>query len=129
MLNKMFVTHATGFKGQLFYTNKNNKNALWKLLWNTLLKNTKISTNFLVWKFCGTARFPQGFGWYPGTAIIFFQYNIVGLKPGNPVEIWYIFTQGLFVRTPMDSYSRKVHFHYYEVDVTRISNTYKFLIH
>ena len=27
----------------------------------------------------------------------------------------------------MDSYSRKVHFHYYEVDVTRISNTYKFL--
>ena len=28
----------------------------------TLQKNTVVSPNFLVWKFCGKARFPHGFG-------------------------------------------------------------------
>ena len=36
------------------------------------MKNTKISTNFLVWKFCGNAQFSQSF-WFGGNYA--FQQN------------------------------------------------------
>ena len=39
------------------------------------------------------AQFPQDFRQFTGTTIIFSQNNIVGLKPGSPLEIWCIFTE------------------------------------
>ena len=60
---------------------------LYEELWVTdTAKNTLISPNFLVWKFCGKAQFPHSFGRY--------SFHIVSGE--SPKTMWKLFLSSKF---------------------------------
>ena len=54
----------------------------------TTAKNTIISPDFLVWKFCGKAQFPHGFGRSARNSAETVPFRKIS-TPGNQVKLWY----------------------------------------
>ena len=51
-------------------------------------KSTAISSDFLVWKFCGKAQFPHSFGRFARNCAETVPFRKIS-TPGNQVEVWY----------------------------------------
>ena len=51
-------------------------------------KITVISTDFLVWKFCGKAQFPHSFGRFVRNNAETMPFHKIS-TPGNQVKLWY----------------------------------------
>ena len=50
--------------------------------------NTVISPNFLVWKICGYAQFPQSFGWITRNSTETVRFHKISLRVTMSFQIW-----------------------------------------
>ena len=78
---------------------ENTEKYLWNFYWQEQLfaltialritaKNTVISPDFLVWKFCGKAQFPHSFGRFAQNYAETVPFRKI-FTPGNQVKLWY----------------------------------------
>ena len=68
-------------------------------------KNTVISPNFLMWKLCGKAQFPQSFGRFAQNFAETLPFHKISI-PGNQVKIWYFSQCFLPQKEPPKSFFR-----------------------
>ena len=85
-------------------------------------KNTAISPNFLVWKFCGNAQFPHSFAWISEIYLENVRFQKISTPRNSGITIYYVVVHRLCAGIFLTDYQDRVNIDIFRNNLLQILN-------